>query len=149
MGRLGQEPKVRFLDGGSSVTNSSLAVNILGADGDTPPDWIKLEIWGETGQAFADAARKGDLVSVAGRVKTNSWTDRETGEIRKELMCRVEQWRVVEQNPQAPARPDPAHAATPAPAADPFGGDAPAAAPAPAARPAAPARPPVEDDIPF
>jgi single-strand DNA-binding protein len=133
IGRLGRNPEIRYLDN-SSVTNVSIAINRLGAGRDAEADWIKLEIWGEAGQAFADQAQKGDLVTVVGRVKTDRWTDKQTGEEKMQLCCRVEQWRVVEQNPQEAARP----AAAPAGGgSDPFGGGAPAAsAHAPAHAPA-------------
>jgi len=149
IGRLGRDPDIRYLEN-SSVTNVTIAINRLGAGRDAEADWIKLEIWGESGQAFADQAQKGDMVSVAGRIKTDRWTDRQTGEEKMQLCCRVDQWRVVQQNPQAPERPA---AAAPAvgvtPAAPP---PAPAQAPpAPAAAPAAPANTPTwhSSDTPF
>lgn len=142
-GRLGQDPKIRYFDGGTCVANSSLAVNRLNAERDTPPDWFKLEVWDDCGaQEFADQVQKGDLVHVSGRIKTDTWTDKATGEIRKELTIKVRQWRVVQENPQQPARSAAAPAAAPT---------APAPAPAPSLQSAVAANTQrvVDYDIPF
>jgi single-strand DNA-binding protein len=116
IGRLGRDPETRFLDNGKSVTNVNIGVNHL-ADRDQS-DWIKLEVWGEQGQAFADQCRKGELVHVIGRVKTDRWTNRNTGEEQMMLCCRVEQWKLIPTAgapapaaPAAPAAAQPAHLA--------------------------------------
>jgi single-strand DNA-binding protein len=132
IGRLGKDPEVRYLESGKIVANVKIGINQLADSQQT--DWIKLEVWGESGQAFADTARKGYQVHVAGRVKTDRWTDRNTGEEKMQLCCRVESWKVVgvPQGTAAPA-PAPAPAAAPAPAPVPAPAAAPPAAPAPAA----------------
>lgn len=128
IGRLGRDPEARFFENGNCVANASIGINRPGAkkDDGTPPDWIKVEVWGEQGQAFADACRKGQLIDVTGRVKTDRWTDRATGEEKVQLVVTADQWSVV---------------ATP-------GAPAPAAAPATAPARPAPA-PEAYDDIPF
>lgn len=123
VGRLGRDPEIRFLESGTCVANASIAINRPGAkknDG-LPPDWFKIEIWGEQGQAFADGCHKGDLIEVVGRVKTNRWTDSKTGEEKMDLVITADRWSLV----------PPAGTAAPAPPA------APAPAPAPAPTPAA------------
>lgn len=116
IGRLGRDPEVKYLDSGKCVANTRMAVNQLGAkQGDgKEPDWFKLEVWGDVAQEFCDKCRKGDLVEVCGRVKTNRWTDRSTGEERMELVVAVEEWRAV--RPAGAPAAAPAQAAAPAPA---------------------------------
>lgn len=134
VGRLGRDPEVRYLDSGKAVANARIAINVPGSkQGDgKEPDWFKVEVWGEEAQAFADQCRKGDLVEVIGRVRTNRWTDRTTGEQKLDLIVTADDWAMVRPSGQ---------------------GQAPAPAPAPAAAPAAPAwnSGPLEDDdsIPF
>jgi single-strand DNA-binding protein len=117
IGRLGADPEVRYFESGSAVANANIAINKPGAkkDDGQKPDWIRVEVWGEQAQAFADALTKGNLVDVTGRVKTNSWTDRNTGETKTQLVVTAEQWAPVGQSQPAAARP----AATPAAAAKP------------------------------
>jgi single-strand DNA-binding protein len=104
LGRLAADPEVKYFENGNSVCNARLLVNKPGAkrDDGQQPDGFKLEIWFEKAQAFADAARKGDLVDVTGRIKSESWTDR-TGEQRTGLVIVVEEFSVQPRQAAAPA----------------------------------------------
>jgi single-strand DNA-binding protein len=111
IGRLGADPEMRFFQSGSSVCNARLLVNKPGQkrDDGQKPYSFKLELWNDKAQQFADAAGKGDLIDVEGRVKTESWDDKTTGEKRHSLVLSVEAWEVLAkpgQNQQqaAPAR---------------------------------------------
>jgi single-strand DNA-binding protein len=114
VGRLGRDPEVKYLDSGKAVANARIAINIPGSkQGDgKEPDWFRVEVWEEEAQAFADQCRKGDLVEVIGRVRTNRWTDRSTGEQKLDLIVRADAWSLVRPSGQA-AAPAPAAAAQP------------------------------------
>jgi single-strand DNA-binding protein len=118
IGRLGADPELRCFQSGASVCNARLLINKPGQkrDDGQKPYSFKLELWNDKAQQFVDEARKGDLVDVEGRVKTESWDDKSTGEKRHALVLTVEAWEVLSkpgQQNQAPA----AAAAAPAPAA--------------------------------
>ena len=117
LGRLSADPEVRYFESGNSVCNARLLVNKPGAkrDDGQQPDGFKLEIWGEQAQQFADAAKKGDMVDVTGRVKSETWTDR-TGEQRTGLVIQVEVFSVRPRQGAAPAAAPSAPAPAPAPA---------------------------------
>ena len=83
VGRAGHDPEVRYFESGTVVANFSLAVR--GLKRDDEPEWFKLEIWGKTAQVAADYVRKGSLIGVVGRIKTERWTDRTTGEEKKKI----------------------------------------------------------------
>jgi single-strand DNA-binding protein len=113
IGRMARDPELRSFDSGNCVCNARILINKPGAkrDDGQEPDGFKLEIWGEKAQAFTDATRKGDLVDVTGRVKSETWNDR-TGEQRTGLVVLVEEWALVGQpRPPAAAAPAPAKAA--------------------------------------
>lgn len=119
IGRLGADPELRSFQSGSSVCNARLLVNKPGQkrdDGQKPYNF-KLELWNDKAQQFVDAAGKGDLIDVEGRVKTESWDDKSTGEKRHALVLNVEAWEVLAKpgQPRTPAAAAPA----PAPAAAP------------------------------
>ena len=120
LGRLSADPEVRYFESGNSVCNARLLINKPGAkrDDGQQPDGFKLEIWGERAQAFADAAKKGDTVDVTGRVKSETWTDRNTGEERTVPVIQVKVFSVQPRQGAAPSAPAPAPA--PARAAAPF-----------------------------
>jgi len=115
LGRLAADPDVKYFENGNSVCNARLLVNKPGAkrDDGQQPDGFKLTIWGERAQSFADAAKQGDMVDVTGRIKSETWTDRNTGEERTGLVIVVEVFSVQPRQSAAPAPAAPA----PAPAA--------------------------------
>jgi len=112
LGRLAADPEVKYFENGNSVCNARLLVNKPGAkrDDGQQPDGFKLTIWGERAQSFADAAKQGDMVDVTGKVKSETWADRTTGEQRTGLVIVVEVFSVQPRQAAAPA-------AAPAPAA--------------------------------
>jgi single-strand DNA-binding protein len=116
IGRMARDPDVRYFESGNCVCHARILINRLGAkrDDGQEPDGFRLEIWGEKAQAFTDATRKGDLVNVTGRVKSEIWTDRSTGEQRSGVTIQVEEWALVGQPRQAAPAAAPAKAAAPA-----------------------------------
>jgi single-strand DNA-binding protein len=114
VGRLTRDPELRTLDSGKSVANVRILINRPGAkrDDGQEPDGFKLELWNDLALSFVDAHQKGGLCDVTGRVKSESWTDRTTGEQRTGLVVLVESWQPVGQ--AQPAAPRPAAAAAPA-----------------------------------
>jgi single-strand DNA-binding protein len=109
IGRLAWDPELKAFDSGKCVAKSRLLVNLPGAkrDDGSKPDGFTLELWNEDAQRFVDGAHKGDLVEVTGRARTNRWTDRNTGEVKKEVLIEVERWELVRPAGQqaAPAVP--------------------------------------------
>ena len=89
VGRAGRDPETRFFESGSVVSNLTLAVNRPSRD-EEEPDWFTLEIWGKQAQVAADYVRKGSLIGVVGRMTTERWTDRSTGEQRSKPVVKVE-----------------------------------------------------------
>lgn len=79
IGRAGRDPEVKYFESGTVVANLTLAVRPLKKD--DKPEWFNLEIWGKTAQVAADYVRKGSLIGVQGRIKTERWTDK-TGQER-------------------------------------------------------------------
>jgi single-strand DNA-binding protein len=115
IGRLTRDPELRTLQSGKSVCNVRILINRPGArrDDGQEPDGFKLELWNELALSFVDAHRKGDLCDVSGRVKSESWQDRTTGEQRTGLVVMVDSWSPIGGQAPAPAQPA-ATAAAPA-----------------------------------
>ena len=108
IGRMARDPEFRTFESGNCVCNGRILINKPGAkrDDGQEPDGFKLEIWGDKAQAFIDSgAKKGDLVDVTGRVKTETWEDRQTGEKRRGLVIQVEEFAVAGQARQQTAAP--------------------------------------------
>ena len=88
VGHAGRDPEVRFFESGTDVAHFTLAVNKPVKD--EPPDWFNVEIWGKQAQVAADYVRKGSLIGVVGRMTTEQWTDRNTGEVRSKPLVKAE-----------------------------------------------------------
>jgi single-strand DNA-binding protein len=108
IGRLGKDPETKYFQSGNSVTTCRIAINKPGAkrDDGQEPDWFKVEAWGESGVTLADTVKKGDLLDVSGRVKTETWTGQD-GQQRSQLTITADAWTRVgqpQQQASAPAR---------------------------------------------
>ena len=104
IGRAGRDPEARYFESGTMVANLTLAVNAFKRD--DPPEWFNLEIWGKQAQVAADYVRKGSQIAVTGRVKTERWTDKTTGQERSKPVVVVDRLELLgskRDQPEAPA----------------------------------------------
>ena len=150
IGRLARDPELRSFPSGSCVANARILINRPGAkrDDGQQPDAFQLEVWGEEGQAFVDHCRKGQLVDVTGRIRIESWTDR-NGEPRHGMTLTAEEWGLVESGAaSAPAPAPPAASAAVHPALT-AAGWAPPQQAQPVAWNSQPSNDLDDDDIPF
>lgn len=80
VGRLGQEPDLKYFESGAVKCTFSIAVNRRGKDDE--PNWFRCECWSRTAEIAGEYASKGKLVGVSGRLNIDSWEDRSTGQPR-------------------------------------------------------------------
>ena len=106
VGRAGRDPEVRYFESGSVVANLTLAVNRRSRDDE--PDWFNLEIWGKQAQVAADYVRKGSLIGVVGRMTSEQWTDRNTGERRSKALVKVDRLALLGSRAESAATAGPA-----------------------------------------
>lgn len=80
IGRLGKDPESRFTPTGKKVTNFSLAVSRRWkANGESKEytEWVNIEAWGRLGEVCQDYLKKGSLVFLEGRLKTEKYEDKD------------------------------------------------------------------------
>jgi single-strand DNA-binding protein len=79
IGSLGKDPEGRFIPTGKQVTHFSLAVTNRwrSKDGETKEytEWINIEAWGRLGEVCQEYLKKGSLVYLEGRLKTDKYED--------------------------------------------------------------------------
>lgn len=80
MGRLTRDPETRTTPSGKSVTSFSLAVD-RGTQ-DDQADFFDVTAWEKTGELVAQYLSKGRRALVQGRLRQDSWDDKETGKKR-------------------------------------------------------------------
>lgn len=88
VGRLTDDVTLRWTASGKAVATIPLAFNSRKRDPQTS-EWVDGDVFFVRGTAFnalaehaMDSLRKGDEVVVSGRVKTERWQDKQTGENR-------------------------------------------------------------------
>ena len=96
VGRAGRDPELRFFESGTSVANLTMAVDKASSNREEEPDWFSLEIWGKQAQVAADYVRKGSLIGVVGRMTSEHWTDRNTGERRSKPVVKVDRLALLD-----------------------------------------------------
>lgn len=80
MGRLAREPEVRYSQGTEplAIARYTLAVNRrFKRQGDPEADFINCVAFGKTGEFAEKYFKKGQMVSVVGRLQVRSWDDNE------------------------------------------------------------------------
>ena len=80
VGRLGQDPEMRYTPSGTAVCNLSLATSESFQDRNGErqerTEWHRLVVWGKIGETCSKYLKKGRQVYVEGRLQTRSWEDK-------------------------------------------------------------------------
>lgn len=77
IGRLGKDPESKYTPTGKKVCHFSLAVSNRWKDknGETKEstEWVNIEAWGRLGEVCQEYLKKGSLIFVEGRLKTDKY----------------------------------------------------------------------------
>jgi single-strand DNA-binding protein len=151
LGNLTRDPELRYTPKGTAIVKLGMAINRTWKD-DTGASkeevtFVDVDAFGRQAEVLAQYLRKGRQLFVEGRLRLDTWDDKQTGQKRNKLGVVLESFQFVdsggarsgEEGGAAPARPR--VAVTPAPTAQ-------NAAPAPST-PAQDGPPLEEDDVPF
>ena len=81
IGRLGQDPEMRFTSNGRAVTTLSVAVDRAWNDAEgnrkTETEWVRVVAWQKLAETVSEYLTKGRLVYVEGRLQTRQWEDKD------------------------------------------------------------------------
>lgn len=83
MGRLTRDPEVRTTTTGKTITSFSLAVDRGGQD--DAADFFDITAWEKLGELVSQYLSKGRRCLVQGRLRQDSWDDKETGKKRSKV----------------------------------------------------------------
>lgn len=79
IGRLGQDPEMKAVGQGATVTRLNVATseNWTGKDGQKQErtEWHRIVVWGKLAEICGKYLAKGRQVYVEGRLQTRSWED--------------------------------------------------------------------------
>lgn len=83
MGRLTRDPEVRTTSTGKTITSFSIAVDRGGQDDQA--DFFDVTAWEKLGELVSQYLSKGRRCLVQGRLRQDSWDDKETGKKRSKV----------------------------------------------------------------
>ena len=85
-GRLTRDPEVKFIASGKAVCNFSIANSRFFKDksGEKKEEtsFVEVTCWDKTAEWVGESIKKGRPVLVEGRLKSESWEDKTTGQKR-------------------------------------------------------------------
>jgi single-strand DNA-binding protein len=81
LGRLGQDPEMKYTPSGSAVCNFSLATTENWTDKSgqkqEKTEWHKIVVWGKLAELCNQYLAKGRQAFIEGKLQTRSWDDKE------------------------------------------------------------------------
>ena len=81
IGRLGQNPEIRYTAAGAPVANFSLATHETWMDKSGQKqertEWHRIVVWGKIAETCSQYLAKGRQVYIEGRIQTRQWQDKD------------------------------------------------------------------------
>lgn len=82
LGRLGQDPELKYTPSGAAVCNFSLATSESWNDKNSgqkqeKTEWHRIVVWGKLAELCNQYLSKGKQAFVEGKLETRSWEDKE------------------------------------------------------------------------
>ena len=139
-GNLTRDPELRYTPKGTAVARITLAVNrTYGTESGEKKEevsFVDVDVWGRQAEVIAQYMKKGRPLLVEGRLKQDTWEDKNTKQKQSKLKVVLEGFSFIDSN-----RGEGGGSTPPAPR--------PTAASAPASEPAETDAPHEGDDVPF
>ncbi len=89
IGNVTRDPEVKFTPKGSAVADLGLAVNRAytnqGGEKVEETTFVDVELWGRLAEIAGEYAKKGRSVFIEGRLRMDSWEDKQSGQKRSRL----------------------------------------------------------------
>jgi len=149
MGNLTRDPELRYTPKGTAVAKIGLAVNRVytteSGEKKEEVSFVDVEAWGRQAEVIGQYMKKGRPLLVEGRLRLDTWEDKNTHQKQSKLKVVLEGFTFVDsKGGDSMGGGMPSEAPRPRPVA-------PSAAPAPAPAPESPESepPPSDDDVPF
>lgn len=137
-GNLTRDPELRYTPKGTAVARLTLAVNRTysseGGEKKEEVSFVDIDAWGRQAEVIAQYMKKGRPLLVEGRLKQDTWEDKNTKQKQSKLKVVLETFSFIDSNRgDGGGSPTPQRATAAAPAPETAEGDA----------------PPESDDVPF
>ena len=89
IGNLTRDPEIRYTPKGTAIAELGLAVNrnYTTESGEKREEvtFVDVELWGRQAEVAAEYLKKGRPVFIEGRLKLDTWEDKQTGQKKSKL----------------------------------------------------------------
>jgi len=86
VGRLGQDPELKYTPSGAAVANFTMATSESWVDKSgqkqEKTEWHRVVVWGKLAELCQKYLQKGRQAYLEGRIQTRSWDDQASGQKR-------------------------------------------------------------------
>lgn len=93
VGNVGRDPEVKYIDNNKVVARITIATNESYRDRNgnvvDQTEWHNVEMWDDLARLVEKYVKKGKLLYIEGKIRTNKWTDRETNQERQSKFIRA------------------------------------------------------------
>ena len=103
MGNLGKDPETRTLESGAVMCRFSIATtetfkNRKSGEKTSHTEWHNITLWRGLAEVADKYLHKGDKVLIEGRIRTRSWEDKESGQMRYATEILADQMQMMGSN---------------------------------------------------
>ena len=106
MGNLTRDPEVKYTPKGTAVADLALAINrVYSTDAGEKREettYVDVELWGRQAEIAGEYLRKGRPVYIEGRLKLDTWDDKQSGQKRSKMRVVGEQLQLLGSRDGAP-----------------------------------------------
>ena len=106
IGNVTRDPEVKYTPKGSAVADVGLAINrtYQNQSGEKVEEvtYLDVELWGRLAEIAGEYAKKGRPIFVEGRLRMDSWEDKQSGQKRNRLKVVGEGLQLLGSRPGGP-----------------------------------------------
>ena len=99
MGNLTRDPEVRYTPKGTAIATIGLAVNRVWTteSGEKKEEvtFVDVDVWGRQAETIGQYMSKGRPIFIEGRLRLDSWDDKETGQKRNKMKVVCESFQFI------------------------------------------------------
>ncbi|MCD8533961.1 MAG: single-stranded DNA-binding protein [Verrucomicrobia bacterium] len=101
MGRLTRDPELRFTTSGMAIAKLGLAVNRSWRAPETrevkeETTFVDVDVFGKQAETLGQYLKKGRPIYIEGRLKLETWDDKQTGQKRSRLGVVLESFQFID-----------------------------------------------------
>lgn len=95
VGNVGKDPEVKYIDANKVVARLAIATNESYRDRNgnlvDQTEWHNVELWDDLARLAEKYVKKGKMLYIEGKLRTNKWVDKETNQERQSKFIRATQ----------------------------------------------------------